>query len=66
MTIEIKYKIPYNANGVGDIREFVCRVQNGTICKDENPLPKFNEILDVVASTAFEDGKKFAKKYPDL
>lgn len=63
-------KVVYTAHDsferTANIREFVCRVQNGAACKDQNPLPEFNRLLDWCLEHAFYEGVNFGRAHPSL
>lgn len=65
MRIEVK-ALAGSSEKASKIRSFVCGVQNGSLCKNENPLPKLNVLLDELVDDAFKKGCGFAKKHPDL
>lgn len=44
------------------LRTFVCRMAKNEFDDDYNPLPEFNEVLDVVLQQAFDAGREYGKK----
>lgn len=67
MGVKAKYTANSSNDRTANIRNFVCRVQNGSACADdENPLPTFNALLDWVVEQAFAEGVEFGRKYEGI
>lgn len=65
MSMKVKYTANENER-TANIRHFVCRVHNDDACKNEDPLPTFNALLNWVVEQAFADGIAFGRKHPDI